>query len=90
MNLNTLSQIKPLVDRLAQQVGANAPEHISVLVGSICQEIMSKVASAIDNQREVQQNIHDIDKHTDRLDSLTDEVSDMLSEIDRLTDQFQN
>lgn len=89
-SINTLNQIKPLIDRLAQQVGANAPEHINVLVGSICQEVMSKVASAIDNQREVQQNICDIDKHTDRLDTLTDDVSDMLSEIDKLTDQFQN
>lgn len=89
-SINTLTQIKPLVDRLAQQVGANAPEHINVLVGSICQEIMSKVSSAIDNQKEVQQNILDIDRHTDGLDKLTDDVSDMLSEIDKLTDQFQN
>ncbi|MGO4370426.1 hypothetical protein AB4Z21_06445, partial [Paenibacillus sp. MCAF20] len=42
----TLSQVKPLIDRLVGQVGQNAPDHVQVIVTSIAQEVMSKVIAA--------------------------------------------
>ena len=88
-SIKTLSQIKPLVDRLAVQVGENAPEHLKVLVQSICQEIMSKVTTSMDNQEEVKRNILDVDKYTDEIDRLTDEIDELTNMIDKLTDAFQ-
>lgn len=89
-SVKTLQQIKPLVDRLVQQVGQNAPDHVQVLVGSICQEIMSKVISSMDCQAEVQRNIQDVDKYTDQIDQLTDKIDNLTDEIDQLTDKYQN
>jgi ubiquinone biosynthesis protein UbiJ len=86
---NTLSQVKPLADRLVQQVGANAPDHVQVLVGSIVTEIMSKVVGSIDNLNEVQKNIKDVDKYTDEIDSLTDEIDELTDKIDKITDRYQ-
>lgn len=89
-SVKTLQQIKPLVDRLVQQVGQNAPDHVQVLVGSICQEIMSKVVSSMDCQAEVQRNIQDVDQYTDQIDKLTDKIDDLTNQIDGLTDKYQN
>lgn len=86
---STLSQIKPLVDRLVEQVGGNAPDAVQVLVGSICTEIMSKVNSSTGNIVEVQKNIKDVDKLTDSIDSLTDDISDIVKKIDDITDRYQ-
>lgn len=88
-SIKTLTQIKPLLDRLVQQVGQNAPEHIQVLVGSIAQEISSKVSTSIDNQEEVRKNIQDVDKYTDEIDALTDKIDDLTNKIDIITDRFQ-
>lgn len=89
-SVKTLQQIKPLVDRLVQQVGQNAPDHVQVLVGSICQEIMSKVVSSMDCQAEVQRNIQDVDKYTDQIDQLTDKIDGLTDQIDQLTDKYQS
>lgn len=89
-SVKTLQQIKPLIDRLAVQVGENAPEHLKVLVQSICQEVMSKVTTSIDNQEEVRRNIADVDKLTDEIDSLTDEIDSLTDKIDKITDGFQS
>ncbi len=78
------------VDRLVQQVGQNAPDHVQVLVGSICQEIMSKVVSSMDCQAEVQRNIQDVDKYTDQIDQLTDRIDGLTDQIDQLTDKYQS
>lgn len=86
---NNLNQIKPLAERLVQQVGASAPDHIQVLVGSIVTEIMSKVVGSIDNLREVQKNIQDVDKYTNEIDGLTDEVGKLTKKIDSITDKYQ-
>lgn len=88
-SIKTLSQIKALLDRLVQQVGANAPEHMQVLVQSIAQEISSKVATSIDNQEEVRKNIKDVDKYTDEIDHLTDKIDELTNQIDLMTDKFQ-
>ncbi|MFE4029228.1 hypothetical protein ACFX4N_24025 [Priestia sp. YIM B13551] len=85
----TLSQIKPLIDRLVEQVGLNAPDHVQVLVQSIAQEVMSKVLGAIDNLNEVQKNIKDVDKLTDEIDEKTDDIDRLTDTIDALTDKFQ-
>lgn len=87
---NTLVQIKPLADRLVQQVGANAPDAIQVLVQSIVTEIMSKVSTSLDNIKEVQENIKDVDKKTDEIDSLTDEIDVLTNKIDIITDKYQS
>jgi methyl-accepting chemotaxis protein len=86
---NTLIQVRPLVERLVQQVGANAPDHVQVLVQSITTEIMSKVLGSIDNLDEVQKNIKDVDNLTNTIDSLTDEVSALTKKIDSITDKYQ-
>jgi len=86
---NTLSQIQPLVDRLVQQVGANAPDHVQVLVSSIATEIMSKVSTAADNIREVQKNIRDVDQLTNEIDRLTDAIDEITNKIDETTDRYQ-
>ena len=88
-SIKTLQQVKPLVDKLVIQVGENAPEHLKVLVQSICTEIISKVATSIDNQEEFKRNIQDVDKYTDEIDSLTDEIDGLTNKIDTLTDKFQ-
>lgn len=88
-SVKTLEQVKPLLDRLVQQVGQNAPEHIQVLVGSIAQEISSKVSTSINNQEEVRKNIKDVDKYTDEIDGLTDKIDELTNKIDMITDRFQ-
>lgn len=85
----TLSQIKPLIDRLVGQVGQNAPDHVQVLVTSIAQEVMSKVIAATGNIDEVQRNIKDVDKLTDEIDNLTDEIDKLTNKIDEITDKYQ-
>lgn len=85
----TLSQIKPLIDRLVAQVGQNAPDHVQVLVTSISQEVMSKVVAASGNIDEVQKNIKDVDKLTNEIDSLTDEIDKLTNKIDDITDKYQ-
>lgn len=85
----TLTQVKPLIDRLVEQVGLNAPDHVQVLVQSIAQEVMSKVLSAIDNLNEVQQNIKDVDELTDEIDDKTDKIDELTDVIDSMTDKFQ-
>lgn len=89
-SVKTLGQIKPLLDRLVAQVGANAPEHMQVLVQSIAQEISSKVTTSIDNQEEVRKNIKDVDKYTNEIDALTDKIDDLTDKIDVMTDKFQD
>jgi uncharacterized protein Yka (UPF0111/DUF47 family) len=86
---DTLGQVKPLVDRLVQQVGQSAPDHVQVLVGSICTEIMSKVTSAVRNVNGVQKNIVDVDKYTNEIDELTDKISDYCKKLDDITDKYQ-
>lgn len=88
-SIKTLEQIRPLLDRLVGQVGANAPESIQVLVQSIAQEISSKVVTSIDNQVEVRKNIGDVDKYTNEIDTLTDKIDGLTNQIDMLTDKFQ-
>lgn len=88
--IKTLQQIKPLVDKLALQVGENAPEHLKVLTQSICQEIMSKVVISVDNLMEVQKNIKDVDRYTDEIDGYTDQISDLTDKIDKVTDIYQS
>lgn len=88
-SIKTLQQVKPLLDRLVQQVGVNAPEHMQVLVQSIAQEISSKVATSMDNQEEVRKNIKDVDKYTDEIDHLTDRIDELTNQIDVLTDKVQ-
>lgn len=89
-SVKTLAQIKPLLDRLVQQVGVNAPDHVQVLVQSIAQEISSKVATSIDNQEEVRKNISDVDRYSDEIDQKTDLVSSLCDKLDALTDKVQN
>lgn len=86
---STLSQIKPLIDRLVAQVGQNAPDHVQILVTSIAQEVMSKVIAAHGNVDEVQKNIKDVDKLTDEIDNLTDEIDKLTNKIDEITDKYQ-
>ncbi|MFS0871018.1 hypothetical protein [Paenibacillus xylanilyticus] len=85
----TLSQIKPLIDRLVAQVGQDAPDHVQVLVTSIAQEVMSKVIATSGNIDEVQKNIKDVDKLTNEIDSLTDEIDKLTDKIDEITDKYQ-
>ena len=89
-SIKTLQQIKPLLDRLVQQVGVNAPDHVQVLVQSIAQEISSKVSTSIDNQEEVRKNIKDVDKYTNEVDLLTDKIDELTTKIDLFTDKFQD
>lgn len=86
---NTLNQVKPLVDRLVQQVGGNAPDHVQVLVQSITTEIMSKVVGALNNLAEVQKNIKDVDNFTNEIDDLTDQIDKLTNKIDDITDKYQ-
>lgn len=86
----TLEQVKPLVDRLVAQVGANAPDAVQVLVGSIASEIMNKATGALDNLREVQKNVKDVDHLTDKIDEATDKIEGVVKGIDSLTDKYQN
>lgn len=88
-SVKTLQQVKPLVDKLVVQVGENAPEHLKVLVQSICSEIIAKVTTSIDNQEEVKRNIADVDKYTNEIDDLTDMIDSLTNQIDKLTDKFQ-
>ena len=88
-SVKTLQQIKPLLDRLVQQVGVNAPDHVQVLVQSIAQEISSKVSTSIDNQEEVRKNIKDVDQYTTEVDELTNKVSALCEKIDVITDKIQ-
>ena len=88
-SIKTLQQIKPLLDRLVQQVGVNAPDHVQVLVQSIAQEISSKVSTSIDNQEEVRKNIKDVDQYTNEVDLLTDKIDELTNKIDLMTDKFQ-
>jgi len=86
----TLGQIKPLIDRLVIQVReAGAPDSIQIILGSVAQEVMSKVTSATGNVTEVQKNIKDVDAYTDAIDKKTDEVSKLMEEIDSITDRYQ-
>lgn len=85
----TLSQVQPLIDRLVQQVGAEAPPHVNVLVTSIAQEVMSKVEGSISNLVEVQKNIQDVDQLTDKIDKLTDQIDEVTDKIDSITDKYQ-
>jgi len=85
----TLSQVKPLADRLVQQIGKDAPDHVQVLVGSIVTEIMSKVTGVASNIEEVQKNIKDVDKYTDEIDDLTDLIDKKTDQIDKITDKYQ-
>ncbi len=85
----TLSQIKPLMDRLVAQVGQNAPDHVQVLVSSIAQEVVAKASGASGNIEEVQRNIKDVDKLTDEIDTLTDEIDKLTNKIDEITDKYQ-
>ena len=89
-SVKTLQQIKPLLDRLVQQVGVNAPDHVQVLVQSIAQEISSKVSTSIDNQEEVRKNIKDVDQYTNEVDLLTDKIDELTNKIDLMTDKFQS
>lgn len=89
-SIKTLTQIKPLLDKLVSQVGQNAPEHMQLLVQSIAQEISSKVATSISNQEEVQKNIKDVDVYTNQIDSLTDKIDSITDEIDAITDKIQD
>ena len=89
-SIKTLQQIKPLLDRLVQQVGVNAPDHVQVLVQSIAQEISSKVSTSIDNQEEVRKNIKDVDQYTNEVDLLTDKIDELTNKIDLMTDKFQS
>lgn len=86
---STLHQIKPLIDRLVDQVGVNAPDHVQVLVQSISQEVMSKVTTSLGNLAEVQKNIKDVDKLTDQIDGLTDDIDELTDKIDKITDRYQ-
>ena len=88
-SIKTLQQIKPLLDRLVQQVGVNAPDHVQVLVQSIAQEISSQVSTSIDNQEEVRKNIKDVDQYTTEVDELTNKVSALCEKIDVITDKIQ-
>ena len=88
--IKTLQQIEPLLNRVMDQVAQNAPDHVQVLLGSITQEIASKVSTSIDNQLEVQKNIKDVDKYTDQIDELTDRIDVATNTIDKLTDKIQN
>lgn len=89
-SIKTLQQIEPLLNRVMDQVAQNAPDHVQVLLGSITQEIASKVSTSIDNQLEVQKNIKDVDKYTDQIDELTDRIDIATNTIDKLTDKIQN
>lgn len=82
-SIKTLQQIEPLLSRVMDQVAQNAPDHVQVLLGSITQEISSKVATSIDNQLEVQKNIKDVDTYTNQIDEST-------NIIDKLTDKIQD
>ncbi|MFR5266289.1 hypothetical protein [Clostridium sp.] len=89
-SIRTLQQIEPLLNRVMDQVAQNAPDHVQVLLGSITQEIASKVTTSIDNQLEVQKNIKDVDKYTNQIDELTDRIDVATNTIDKLTDKIQN
>lgn len=88
-SINTLQQVKPLLDKLVTQVAAGAPAELKVLIESISQEIHSKVTSSINNQEEIQKNIKDVDKYTDEIDHLTDTIDGLTNQIDVLTDKLQ-
>lgn len=85
----TLEQVKPLIDRLVAQVGANAPDAVQVLVQSISSEVMNKTTGALDNIREVQKNIKDVDFLTDKIDECTDKINELTRSIDEMTDKYQ-
>lgn len=89
-SIKTLQQIEPLLSRVMDQVAQNAPDHVQVLLGSITQEISSKVATSIDNQLEVQKNIKDVDTYTNQIDELTNKIDESTNIIDKLTDKIQD
>lgn len=84
-----LLQIPQLMQRLAQQVGPEAPIHIKNSLASITDEVNAKVQTIADNINEVQQNIKDVDKYTDDIDGLTDVVGNYAKKLDTLTDKYQ-
>lgn len=89
-SIKTLQQIEPLLSRVMDQVAQSAPDHVQVLLGSITQEISSKVATSIDNQLEVQKNIKDVDTYTNQIDELTNKIDESTNIIDKLTDKIQD
>ncbi|MGL4453365.1 MAG: hypothetical protein ACRCTZ_19555 [Sarcina sp.] len=89
-SIRTLQQIDGLLEKLVNQIGVNAPQHVQVLVESIASEISSKVAVSMDNQGEVRKNIADIDQYTNEIDQLTNEIDVLTNKIDKLTDTFQD
>jgi SMC interacting uncharacterized protein involved in chromosome segregation len=84
-----LLQIPQLMNRLAQQVGPDAPVHIKNSLSSITGEVNAKIETIVENIVEVQKNIKDVDKHTDKIDELTDKIDKLTDVIDNITDKYQ-
>lgn len=91
--LNTSSkillQIPQLMQRLAQQIGPDAPIHIKNSLASITDEVVAKVQTIAENITEVQKNIKDVDKYTDQIDDITDVVAGYCKKLDEITDRYQ-
>ena len=85
----TLADIKPIIDRIIAQVAPKAPEDVKLLLQSGMSEIMNKVETARDNVNAVKKNIKDVDQYTDKMDGITDEIAEIVKQIDALTDKYQ-
>ena len=85
----TLAYIKPIIDRIIAQVAPKAPEDVKLLLQSGMSEIMNKVETARDNVNAVKKNIKDVDQYTDKMDGITDEIAEIVKQIDALTDKYQ-
>ena len=85
----TLADIKPIIDRIIAQVAPKAPEDVKLLLQSGMSEIMNKVETARDNVNAVKKNIKDVDQYTDKMDGITDEIAEIVKQIDALTDNYQ-
>ena len=85
----TLADIKSIIDRIIAQVAPKAPEDVKLLLQSGMSEIMNKVETARDNVNAVKKNIKDVDQYTDKMDGITDEIAEIVKQIDALTDNYQ-
>ena len=85
----TLGDVKPIIDRIIAQVAPKAPEDVKLLLQSGMSEILNKIDTARDNVAAVKKNIKDVDQYTNKMDTITDDIAEIIAEMDELTDKYQ-
>lgn len=85
----TANDIKPILERVINQLPVGTPPEIRLFLESAMSEINNKVETIVDNMNMVQTNIKDVDVLTDEMDKITDQISVKIKEIDVATNKYQ-